>query len=292
MFNPKYSVSHLSRQPDLLIGDLIQYLYQRVGVRMSHTTAYNPAGNGTCERVNGTIMDKLNKSISDGSNWVEKVLEVTFHYNISVHSSTGYSPYFLTFGINSNIPTGVAPIEVIRGCFPRFDITLPSQVEEEALLPFQYVSNVRNRLAWVKRQVREALKKNQQRIHQQGQNIRSHSNVCSSNFVNTILSKDGLNQPSANELDGSELLDISLEEFQQYIKDKSPNKAPGKSGLSINVFKGVGDEFFELLFEVTKRIISSLPRVTSWREKLVILLPKENNKDVRKQRPISFLEVW
>jgi len=98
--------------------------------------------------------------------------------------------------------------------------------------------------------------------------------------------------PSIEELDGGELLDISLEEFQQYIKDKSPNKAPGKSGLSINVFKGVGDEFFELLFEVTKRIISSLPRVTSWREKLVILLPKENNKDVRKQRPISLLEVW
>ena len=86
-------------------------------VLKSRTTAYHPASNGACERVNRTIKKGLQKSLN-GENldsWDVLLSHVVFAYNTTEHSTTGFTPYFLMFGEEARIPSefivGRPPLE-------------------------------------------------------------------------------------------------------------------------------------------------------------------------------------
>ena len=84
---------------------MIGELYKIYNVRKSKTTPYHPQGNGQCERFNCT-MHNLLRSL-DGSKkrrWPDHIKELCFVYNCTPHSSTGYSPYFLYFGVEPTLP--------------------------------------------------------------------------------------------------------------------------------------------------------------------------------------------
>ena len=73
------------------------------------TTAYRPQSNGICERFNQTLKNSLVKILSKAQqdSWDLYLNFAVFSYNLSVHSSTGYTPFFLTFGAEARLPPDI-----------------------------------------------------------------------------------------------------------------------------------------------------------------------------------------
>ena len=73
------------------------------------TTAYNTAGNGACERLNQTIKHGLQKMLNEKmmEDWDVGHTEVMFANNRSVHSTIGFTPYFLMFAVEARIPSEI-----------------------------------------------------------------------------------------------------------------------------------------------------------------------------------------
>ena len=73
------------------------------------TTAYHPQSNGICERFNQTLKHSLAKILSkeQQSSWDLYLGFAVFSYNLSVHSSTGFTPFYLTFGSEARLPPDI-----------------------------------------------------------------------------------------------------------------------------------------------------------------------------------------
>ena len=73
------------------------------------TTAYQPAGNGACEPLKETIKRGLQKTLNEKrmEDWDVVLSEVMFAYNTSVHTTTGFTPYFLTVGVEARVPSDI-----------------------------------------------------------------------------------------------------------------------------------------------------------------------------------------
>ena len=94
---------------------LFQELENFCGVVKSRTTPYHPQTNGTCERMNSTLLQMLRTlSESQKPKWHEHVSKLVSAYNATTHSSTGYSPHFLLFGREP-----VLPLDLVLNSLPR-----------------------------------------------------------------------------------------------------------------------------------------------------------------------------
>ena len=71
-----------------------------LGIKIHYVSPYHPQSNGTCERLNQTVVNMIASYITDDTQneWVNFVPNAVFAYNTAVHSSTGYTPYFLAHG--------------------------------------------------------------------------------------------------------------------------------------------------------------------------------------------------
>ena len=80
-------------------SQLIKDLCELAGIAKSHTTPYHPMGNGQVERFNSTLLKMLGTlEESSKSDWKSHVAPMVHAYNVTIHKSTGHSPYFLMFG--------------------------------------------------------------------------------------------------------------------------------------------------------------------------------------------------
>ena len=70
------------------------------------TSGYRPQSNGLCERFNQTIKSFLRKLLTDTTraDWDLYLNFAVFAYNTAEHSSTHFSPHFLTFGEEARLP--------------------------------------------------------------------------------------------------------------------------------------------------------------------------------------------
>ncbi len=80
-------------------ADLIKELCSKLGVTKTRTSPYHPEGDGLIERFNRTLKDQLSKCLYQQTEpWDTMLRAIQLSYNTSVHSSTGYTPFFLVHG--------------------------------------------------------------------------------------------------------------------------------------------------------------------------------------------------
>ena len=90
---------------------MLDELAKRLGIDRIFSTAYSPTTNGAIERLHRTMNSMLGKVVSTNQrDWCVRLPSVMAAYRASVHSSTGFSPNFLTFGRELN-----APIDIMLG---------------------------------------------------------------------------------------------------------------------------------------------------------------------------------
>ncbi|EYC34973.1 hypothetical protein Y032_1220g3764 [Ancylostoma ceylanicum] len=73
------------------------------------TKGYNPRENGVTERLNGTVVAMLRRSTVLPMEWDLRLPFCMMAYNLTPHSSTGESPYFILHGMDPNFPSAVVP---------------------------------------------------------------------------------------------------------------------------------------------------------------------------------------
>ncbi|XGW05285.1 hypothetical protein V3C99_016006 [Haemonchus contortus] len=78
-------------------------------IKHSMTKGYNPRENGATERLNGTILAMLRKSTVVPTEWDMRLPFCLMAYNMTPHSATGESPYFVLHGRDPNFPSNVVP---------------------------------------------------------------------------------------------------------------------------------------------------------------------------------------
>jgi hypothetical protein len=88
----------------------MQEALKLLGVEIHYASPYHPQSNGVCERLNGTLINMLaSYTNNDNQNrWTHFIQMVVFAYNTSIHSATGFTPYFLTHGREASIGSDAA----------------------------------------------------------------------------------------------------------------------------------------------------------------------------------------
>lgn len=117
-------------------SDLIKHLCGFLGINKTRTSPYHAQSDGMVERLNRTLKDQLAKYIVESSGeWDQYLPQAELAYNSSVHSSTGFSPFFLVNGREPNLP-----LDVMLYCCPTVTSSTPST-------PAAYATHLATRLS-------------------------------------------------------------------------------------------------------------------------------------------------
>ena len=84
---------------------IIDALCKMYGVERTMTSPYNPQVNSQCESLNHTMFGLLKTLTTEQKgDWPSHLPALTFAYNATPHSTTGYQPYKLMFGRKAPAP--------------------------------------------------------------------------------------------------------------------------------------------------------------------------------------------
>eukprot|EP00731_Ephydatia_muelleri_P037037 Em0384g2a len=92
--------SSTATRDDSFESDLVKEICELLQIRKTRTTPYHPQCNGMVERFNRTLLDMLSTAVGNHqADWQQHIRKLCLAYNSSVHSSTGFTPFFLMFGM-------------------------------------------------------------------------------------------------------------------------------------------------------------------------------------------------
>lgn len=90
----------LSDQGREFLNETVEKLITGLGVEHRVTSSYSPRTNGLTENFNGTLVNCIKKHAeSDPTAWSEWIPFVLLAYRSKIHSSTGFTPFELMFGV-------------------------------------------------------------------------------------------------------------------------------------------------------------------------------------------------
>ena len=91
-------------------GHFWQAIFSRLGVQSKLSTAYHPQTDGITERLNRTLEQGLRAYVSAHlQDWDEQLDGLEMAYNQAEQASTGYSPFYLTYGDHPRFPGSFIP---------------------------------------------------------------------------------------------------------------------------------------------------------------------------------------
>ncbi len=102
--------------PDNIISDrgpqfasqFMKALNLLLGIKTSLSTAYHPQTDGQTERLNQEVEQYLRLFINHRQDdWVDWLAIAQFSYNNRIQSSTGFSPFYLNYGLHPRTPNDV-----------------------------------------------------------------------------------------------------------------------------------------------------------------------------------------
>ena len=103
---------------------LLKEICKILNIAKTRTTAHHPQCDGLVERFNRTLLSMLSTTVADHAfDWEEALPKVCMAYNSSVHSTTGFTPFFLMYGREARLPIDIVYGTPTQG---RDDDTIPS----------------------------------------------------------------------------------------------------------------------------------------------------------------------
>ncbi|KAL2652943.1 hypothetical protein R1flu_021071 [Riccia fluitans] len=95
----------ISDQGSHFVNQAIKCLVDEFFISHKTSTAYYPCGNGQAESTNKILITMLRKVVDEHKrNWHFKLPSVLWAYRIAFKTHLGYSPYYLTFGVQPRLP--------------------------------------------------------------------------------------------------------------------------------------------------------------------------------------------
>lgn len=112
-------------------SDIIKQLCKICDIQKSRTTAYHPEGNEQTERFNRTLHDLLRTLPPQKKKlWPNHLSDVTFAYNASLNSSTGYNLFYLFFGRKPKIPVDFIVTSIVSNSVSDCDVNYDEFIQE------------------------------------------------------------------------------------------------------------------------------------------------------------------
>ena len=113
---------------------LVMEVCKLLHINKTRTTPYHPQCDGLVERFNRTLLHML-ATCTEGhpGDWEQHIRKICMTHNVSVHPSTGFSPFYLMFGRQARLP-----IDLIYG-------TGPQVVENQSV--GEYAASLKSRVS-------------------------------------------------------------------------------------------------------------------------------------------------
>jgi hypothetical protein len=103
----------VSDRDSKLTSNFWRSLCGRLGTKMAMSTAFHPQTDGKVERANATMEEVLRCYVSARmDDWDVHLASAELAVNTSVHDSTGFSPFFATYGYEARLPWHAVEPEV------------------------------------------------------------------------------------------------------------------------------------------------------------------------------------
>ncbi|EYB91080.1 hypothetical protein Y032_0210g2117 [Ancylostoma ceylanicum] len=95
------------------VNTIIDEVASAVGIKHTTTKGYNSRENGASERAIETLQRILKKKVQFPDYWDVMLPHAVYAYNVTPHSATGESPFFLLHGFDPAIPSEVIPESMV-----------------------------------------------------------------------------------------------------------------------------------------------------------------------------------
>ncbi|EYC04907.1 hypothetical protein Y032_0085g1856 [Ancylostoma ceylanicum] len=95
------------------VNAIIEGVASAVGIKRTTTKGYNSRENGASERAIETLQRILKKKVQFPDYWDVMLPHAVYAYNVTPHSATGESPFFLLHGFDPVTPSDVIPESIV-----------------------------------------------------------------------------------------------------------------------------------------------------------------------------------